>query len=483
MCLDYKIQRQSTKNHHRPFFTIAPFSPVLRLLSSLYLKLEKKFPLPLLEVQILNFFPFLSAMPVLSGKSAARSKVVVTLPPLAPGRFYAGVKKKPGPKRQKLSKSLRKPPPPVGSTRRSYTINYKLRVLSYWFTPSIPIGPTRKREPTRLEVADRFKIPASNLSRWKKDEIAGRYSEQESSQRQVTGGGRVRKWAIMERALYERFRQRRGEGKIIRRSWFRRVSKELFTECYPDQAPNLFRFSNGWFQGFLSWHQITLRCVTNKASQLPSDYTNAIINWMRYNRRNSQLRPDNDLGLGDHPADVGRYRLQNICNMDQTPLPFEYLDGKTYNQAGDSTIWVQQSQSGWDKRQATVQLTVFADGISRVQPLIFFRGKGIGVAVLAEMKLYDPRVIVKFNPKAYANGENLLQWLDEQVVPVLDNQPTLMVVDLFGAHKTDDVLDTMQANDITVSIIPGGCTGLIQPLDVSINRPFKDILKVFTYYL
>jgi hypothetical protein len=166
--------------------------------------------------------------------------------------------------------------------------------------------------------------------------------------------------------------------------------------------------------------------------------------------------------------------------MDQTPLPFEYLDGRTYNTKGERTIWVQGSQSGWDKRQATLQLTAFADGVPRVKPLIFFRGKGIGASITAEMLEYDPRVIVKFNPKpeAYANSANMVEWLEEQVIPILDNEPTLMALDLFGGHKTDEVLDTLRANDITISIIPGGCTGLVQPMDVSINRPFKDILKV-----
>ncbi|RPA95463.1 hypothetical protein L873DRAFT_1792226 [Choiromyces venosus 120613-1] len=73
--------------------------------------------------------------------------------------------------------------------------------------------------------------------------------------------------------------------------------------------------------------------------------------------------------------------------------------------------------------------------------------------------------------------ENFLQYIKEQLIPVLQNQPTLLTLDLFAAHKTEQMLDTFLANDITISLIPGGCTSLVQPLDVSINCPFKDLLK------
>ncbi|RPA91830.1 hypothetical protein L873DRAFT_1572184, partial [Choiromyces venosus 120613-1] len=163
-----------------------------------------------------------------------------------------------------------------------------------------------------------------------------------------------------------------------------------------------------------------------------------------------------------------------ICNMDQTLLPFEYLSGQTYNQQGEKMIWVQGSQqSGWDKRQATIQLTVFADAVPHVKPLIFFHGQGVGNTVMAEKALYDPQVVVKFNPKAYANSTNIVEWLDEQVIPILGGWPTLIVLDMFGSHKTDEVLDTMRVHDITLSVIPGGCTSMVQPLDISINQPFK----------
>jgi len=103
---------------------------------------------------------------------------------------------------------------------------------------------------------------------------------------------------------------------------------------------------------------------------------------------------------------------------------------------------------------------------------------GVGATIVTERATYDPQVVVKFNPKAYANSSNMVEWLDEQLIPILEDRPTLLVLDLFRAHKTAEVLDTFSANDIVVSMIPGGCTSLVQPLDVSINRPFKDILRV-----
>lgn len=114
--------------------------------------------------------------------------------------------------------------------------------------------------------------------------------------------------------------------------------------------------------------------MTNTGSQLLADFAGAILNWLKFNCRNSQTRePDVNWGRSHTlvPA-VGRYRLQNICNMDQTPVSYEYLESQTYNLVREKSVWLQSSKSGWDKRQATIEPTVFADGISHVKPLIFF---------------------------------------------------------------------------------------------------------------
>lgn len=156
-------------------------------------------------------------------KAAGRIKVRPVLEPLSTNRFYAGIRQKPGPKRKLLAQQLRSLPKRVENPYRTYTVSYKLRVLSYWATPSIPISPTKLRKPTRAEVAERFKVAGSNLSRWRNDEAAGNFESLERSQCRGTGGGRKRKWEILEQELYDQFRIR-------------------------------FPFSNGWFCSFLSWH-------------------------------------------------------------------------------------------------------------------------------------------------------------------------------------------------------------------------------------
>ena len=56
--------------------------------------------------------------------------------------------------------------------------------------------------------------------------------------------------------------------------------------------------------------------------------------------------------------------------MDQTPLLFVLDDNRTYDTVGAKEIWVRSGQSGLDKRQCTVQLTVFGDGVCRLRPTL-----------------------------------------------------------------------------------------------------------------
>ena len=47
---------------------------------------------------------------------------------------------------------------------------------------------------------------------------------------------------------------------------------------------------------------------------------------------------------------ISRIKLSEICNIDQSPLPFEYLKGHTYTKKGDKTVRIQEGKSSYDRR-------------------------------------------------------------------------------------------------------------------------------------
>jgi len=49
----------------------------------------------------------------------------------------------------------------------------------------------------------------------------------------------------------------------------------------------------------------------------------------------------------------------------------------------------------------------------------------------------------------------------------------LQIMNSMRAHITDDVKGLLDTKNTTPTIIPGGLTKLLQPLDISVNRTFK----------
>lgn len=63
---------------------------------------------------------------------------------------------------------------------------------------------------------------------------------------------------------------------------------------------------------------------------------------------------------------------------------------------------------------------------------------------------------------------------------IIQGRPSLFVMYEPEFHKTREVLAKLRSHDISPIPIPAGCTGLVQPLDVSVNCPFKNILQNLT---
>ena len=80
--------------------------------------------------------------------------------------------------------------------------------------------------------------------------------------------------------------------------------------------------------------------------------------------------------------------------------------------------------------QCSVQLTIFADGVARVRPLVIFRGKGLRIT-RKEQEAWDRRVQVAFRPKAWCDESMVKKWRSEQWGNIFINPQRLAQLEKF----------------------------------------------------
>jgi len=127
------------------------------------------------------------------------------------------------------------------------------------------------------------------------------------------------------------------------------------------------------------------------------------------------------------------------------------------------------------KVRATLVLCCFADG-KKVPPMLIFKESN-GQLPKKLKDAYDKnRIIIKANQKGWMTQSLMEEWVKENWAPVLDkNKSYLLIWDSFICHKNKQLLELLAENyDTAVEIIPGGCTSVLQPLDVGINKPLKE---------
>jgi hypothetical protein len=404
--------------------------------------------------------------------------------------------------------------------RYQYSREHKLAAIDYFQTTwRLNKDGTYERISNR-SASKKLKITRKTLRSW--------VANKERIQNQKRGTFRARKQTAqakepkLEHILNDRFEKARAQGQKISYKWMIRHAKKIYEELYPTRVITYttgkktyleFQFSSGWYNGFRRRYNISLRCSTKRAQKSPKELEPVLCNWIQYNRRMlAIIEGESIIGIprGPEVLVVGRIKLSEICNMDQSPLPFEFLKGRTYAKRGDKTIRLKEGKSGHDKRQCTLQIAVFADGVQRCKPLLMFKGKpGKGDARRrAEYKKYHSGVVVIFNKKAWANTSNLLDWVKNQystasAYPLRDGEPRFLALDAFKPHinkgkkakekesqkeketrlKEDklqqQLRDELAKLKVTLSLIPGGCTGYIQVLDVLINKLIKAYIEEY----
>ena len=196
-------------------------------------------------------------------------------------------------------------------------------------------------------------------------------------------------------------------------------------------------------------NNLTVRMRTTTGQRLPKDALQKIASVVKFCEKQR--------------CECG-FSLSSIANMDETPIWADMPSETTVEIQGSKIVPIKST--GHEKQQITVCLAVKADG-SKMKLFIVIPGKKMKSKVAAVKG-----AIVKCSPNRWMNDELTRVWFEE-VWGSLAYGKRFLVWDSSKWHISDKMKETVRKMKTVMGFIPGGCTKFLQPLDVSINKPFK----------
>lgn len=324
--------------------------------------------------------------------------------------------------------------------RQSYTVSDKLRIIHF-------------AEQNGNRAAEReFGISESNVRLWRKS----KENLEKMPRLKRANRGKKAAWPELEIDLLAWITEKRNNGLAILPSLVRLKALELAKDEKYNITEGQFKAGNHWCQRFMKRNALSLRQKTTLAQRLPADYEEKIVRFHRFiiDRRKEHSYP-----------------LHLIANMDETPLTFDMPPNRTINNMGEKTIKIRTT--GNEKNRVTVVLACCGDG-SKIKPMVIFKRKTIP-------KINNQHgVVVSAQQKGWMDSEQIKVWIQKAWRRRLDGlgmRKSLLVYDAFEAHVTDTVKAAFKRENTDLAVIPGGLTSILQPLNVSLNKPFKDGVK------
>ena len=332
--------------------------------------------------------------------------------------------------------------------RRSYTIAEKLRAIQMIKTDGVSA------------VAKRLSCSRPMLQRWLGLGEALSESKGKNQKKRLTGAGRKHQSKEVNELVYKWFEEQRamsnGINSILLRQKASSVARQL----------KLVKFSAGraWYRHFMRQYGLSVRMRTTMTQQLPANIKENVWEWLR-----KVLRMRNTENI---------HILSRMLNMDETPAYFDMPYKRTVAHKGEKHVALRTA--GGEKKRLTVVLAVAASG-AKLAPLVIFKGKRLG----KETKV-PSGLAVMMHESAWMSDAGMLVWLRKCLLPYIretqrmeadTTSKFLMTMDMFKPHVTEAVISCLKEHKAVACIIPAGITSLVQPLDISINKPFKDRLR------
>lgn len=167
-----------------------------------------------------------------------------------------------------------------------------------------------------------------------------------------------------------------------------------------------------------------------------------------------------------------------IMNWDQTGIKLVPSTNWTMEQKGAERVEIVGVN---DKRQITAVFcgTLLGDFLP-IQ--LIYQGKTQRCHPRYEFPL---EWHVTHSPKHWSTEQTMLEYIEHIIVPYVkttrdllnDNKPALVIIDNFKGQITASVNALLDSHKIHVCLLPPNTSDLLQPMDISVNKPAKDFIK------
>ncbi|GET02369.1 pogo transposable element with KRAB domain [Rhizophagus clarus] len=321
--------------------------------------------------------------------------------------------------------------------RTSYSIKEKLIVVKY------------AQINGRNAAARHFDLNAPMIGRWikKSDDW-----KKENKKKKHIGSSRKAFYPKAEDKLYKWIIEQRKKGLAVNYTMVKLQMHKILNEptiqrLYP-AGDDEFQGTLSWIQSFMKRFDLSLRRRTKISQKLPEDTDEKLENFKRFIiRLRSQYNFD----------------LNSIYNMDETPIWFDM--------AGNMILIIKET-----KQCIFVLLVMIKIDGSKYPPICIFKGKQ-----LPRGEVIPKGVICWFQENGWMTSDLMKKYIEFlfrlRMAENLSKEPAMMVYDSFRGHLEESVKDKFKQHDFHLAVIPAGLTSICQPLDVSINKPFKDNMR------
>ena len=128
-------------------------------------------------------------------------------------------------------------------------------------------------------------------------------------------------------------------------------------------------------------------------------------------------------------------------------------------------------------------LCILGNG-KRLPPMLVFKGVPEGTIEKRLNKLpevINHKIYIACQSNAWVDSSTFVKWLNRiwfKTYPYKPIKGSILYYDKAPSHLTEEVTNMFAENNCYYRLIPSGLTSYCQPLDLSINKPFKDSIKL-----